>query len=128
MLLRRGRFAGVRNREHLSGVDKICVLNHGVSFSDAAPEPAEAELLLGNFPQAVAFAHRHVGIIWCSWRNWCGCRDVDWRARQDVLRIDDAGINGRELMPTVAVAQIYLRQLPQRVAILHDNAAWSGRT
>jgi hypothetical protein len=115
---------GLRDCENLSSVDKICVLNHGVSFSDAAPEPAEAELFLGNFPQAVASVHRNVGIIWCSRRNRCGWRDVDWRARQDALRIDDGGVNGRELMPTVAVAQIYLRQLPQRIAVLHDDAAW----
>ena len=124
LLFCRWAVAGLRDCENLPSVDKICVLNHGVSFSNAAPEPAEAELFLGNFPQAVAFAHRHVGIIWCSWRNRCGCRDVDRRARQDVLRIDDARINGRELVPTVAVAQIYLRQLPQRIAVLHDDAAW----
>ena len=114
---------GLRHCENLSSVDKICVLNHGVSFCNAAPESAEAQLFLRNFPQAVAFAHRHVGIICCSWRNRRGCRDVDWRARQDALRIDDARINGRELMPTVTVAQIYLRQLPQRIAVLHDDAA-----
>src|SRR5208282_4287850 len=127
--MRRGRVASGRSNQLLAFVDSVWVRDKGIGGGEAGPDGGAAQVGLCEGPEGVALADLDSSLgaaVPCSaWRRR-GCDGggkIDMGARANLVRIGDPGIDGKEFEVEIAVAEILLRQLPERIAGLDADGA-----
>ena len=111
-------FAGGRNQQFLAFVDPVGVRDLRIGFRDALPVGGAAVLRLGDFRQRVAFLNRDSHI--CLQFAALG-RHNNLGSRGNPAGINQARVDGQQFRPTRATAQVFFRQLPERIARLQSN-------
>jgi len=128
---RQGGGAGGRQDQILALVDAIGVANGRVGSGKARPSRRAAQIGLCEIPESVALADfncwgRGVAGIAC-WMEGCdNNRQIELGAGADLVRVDDARIDGKKFRVAIAAAEILLRQLPERIAGLDGHNILSG--
>ena len=94
-------------------VDEVCIVDGRIRVSDAGPVGGVTELGLRDLRQRVALANG----------NFCRRperrdyrRQVDLGARHDVIGVNDARIEGEQVVPAETFAEVLLREFPEGVS------------